>query len=68
MRDSVFSVGDKVSPVYTSGYHLTAGKVYEVVSYNLPFREETFTWPAYVEFHDDRGKLAVAYARRFKLV
>ena len=68
MTEPVFSVGDKVSPIYTSGYHLTLGKVYVVVSYDPPFAEETFTWPAYVEFHDDRGKLATAHARRFELV
>ena len=66
MTDPVFNGRDKVTPVYTSGYHLTVGKVYEVVSYDPPFSEETFTWPAYVEFHDDRGILVVAHARRFK--
>ena len=67
MTDPVFKVGDKVSPVYSSGYHLTMGKVYEVVTYDPPFSEETFTWPAYVEVIDDRGKHVVAHARRFKL-
>ena len=68
MTDPVFSVGDKVTPLYTSGYHLTVGKVYEVVSYDPPFSEENFTWPAYVEFHDDRGVLVTAHARRFELI
>lgn len=68
MTEPVFSVGDKVTPNYLSGYHLTMGKVYVVVSYDPPFPEENFTWPAYVEFHDDRGKLAVAHARRFEKV
>ena len=68
MTDPVFKKGDKVTPLYASGYHLTMGKVYVVVSYDPPFPEETFTWPAYVQFHDDRGKLVVAHARRFKLV
>ena len=67
MTEPVFSVGDKVTPLYSSGYHLTAGKVYEVVKYDPPFSDENFTWPAYVEFLDDRGKLAVAHARRFKV-
>ena len=67
MTDPVFKVGDKVTPVYSSDYHLTMGKVYEVVTYDPPFSEETFTWPAYVEVIDDRGKCVVAYARRFKL-
>ena len=67
MTDPVFKVGDKVTPVYSSDYHLTMGKVYEVVTYDPPFSEETFTWPAYVEVIDDRGKHAVAHARRFKL-
>ena len=66
--DPVFKAGDKVSPIYTSGYHLTMGKVYEVVKYDPPFPDENFTWPAYVEFHDDRGVLVTAHARRFKSV
>lgn len=66
MRDPVFNVGDKVTPLYSSGYHLTMGKVYEVVGFDPPFPEENFTWPAYVEFHDDRDRLAVAHARRFR--
>lgn len=66
--DPVFKPGDKVTPIYVSGYFLTMGKVYVVVSYDPPFREETFTWPAYVEFHDDRGVLVTAHARRFKPV
>lgn len=68
MTDPVFKKGDKITPIYSSDYHLTLGKVYVVVIYDPPFSEETFTWPAYVEFHDDRGKLVVAHARRFKLV
>ena len=67
MTDPTFKVGDKVTPVYSSGHHLTMGKVYVVVSYDPPFSEETFTWPAYVQIHDDRGKLVTAHARRFKL-
>ena len=66
MNDPVFQKGDKVTPIYTSGYHLTMGKVYVGVSYSPPFHEEVFTWPAYVEFHDDRGVLVTAHARRFK--
>ena len=66
MSDPVFSQGDRITPVYSSGYHLTMGKVYEVVKYEAPFPEDFFTWPAYVEIHDDRGKLAVAHARRFR--
>ena len=66
MTDPVFKKGDKVAPLYTSGYHLTMGKVYVVVAYDPPFSEETFTWPAYVEVIDDRGKHTVAHARRFK--
>ena len=66
--DPVFNVGDKVSPIYSSGYLLTMGKVYKVVSYDPPYSEETFTWSAYVEFHDDRGVLVTAHARRFKPV
>ena len=67
MSDPVFNVGDKITPLYTSGYHLTEGKVYDVVAFDPPLRAGTFPWPAYVEFHDDRGKLVVARARRFKL-
>ena len=67
MCDPVFNQGDKITPIYTSGYHLTEGKVYKVVTYDPPFSEETFAWPAYVEVIDDRGKCVVAYARRFKL-
>ena len=67
MTDPVFKKGDKITPVYTSGYHLTMGKVYKVVSYRPPFSEETFTWPAYVQIHDDSGRLVTAHARRFKL-
>ena len=66
MTEPVFNVGDKVTPVYTSGYHLTEGKTYVVVKYESSFCEETFTWPAYVQFHDDLGRLATAHARRFK--
>ena len=68
MSDPVFEKGDKVTPLYTSGYHLTMGKVYVVVAYDPPFSEEIFTWPAYVETHDDRGVLVTAHARRFELV
>ena len=68
MHDPVFNQGDKVTPVYSSGYHLTMGKVYRVFKFDPPFSEETFTWPAYVEIHDDRGTLVVAHARRFKSV
>lgn len=68
MRDPTFNQGDRVAPLYTSGYHLTMGKAYVVVKYDPPFPEDFFTWPAYVQIHDDRGKLVVAYARRFKLV
>ena len=67
MRDPVFKPGDKVSPLYLSDYHLTMGKVYEVVKFSPPFHEENFTWPAYVQIHDDRGVLVTAHARRFKL-
>lgn len=67
MTDPVFEKGDKVTPVYSSDYHLTMGKVYEVVTFDPPFSEETFTWPAYVEVIDDCGKCVVAHARRFKL-
>ena len=66
LRDPVFSVGDKITPLYTSGYHLTLGKVYEVVKFDPPFPDRDFMWPAYVEFHDDRGVLVPAHARRFK--
>ena len=68
MRDPVFKRRDKVTPIYPSGYDLTAGKVYEVVSYIPSFSADNFTWPAYVQIHDDRGKLATAHARRFKPV
>ena len=67
MTDPVFGVGDKIIPIYTSDYHLTEGKVYDVVGFDPPYPDVNFTWPAYVDFHDDRGKLAVAHARRFKL-
>ena len=68
MLDVMFVVGDKVTPLYTSDYHLTMGKVYDVVKYEPAFYDEGFTWPAYVEIIDDRGKLAVAHARRFRAV
>ena len=67
MVEHVFEKGDKVTPVYSSGYHLTMGKVYVVVTYDPPFSEEIFTWPAYVQIHDDLGILVTAHARRFKL-
>lgn len=70
MTEPVFDVGDKVTPVYTSDYHLTLGKVYVVVKYEPPYPDpdpdRDFMWPAYVEFHDDRGVLVPAHARRFK--
>jgi hypothetical protein len=68
MTDPVFSVGDLVTPIYTSGYHLTMGNVYVVVKYDPPFPDDNFTWPAYVEIMDDNGKFAVAHARRFEKV
>ena len=68
MSDPVFNQGDRITPVYSSGYHLTMGKVYKVFKFDPPFPDENFTWPAYVEIHDDRGTLVVAHARRFKLV
>ena len=73
MTEPVFDVGDKVTPVYTSDYRLTMGKVYVVVKYESSFCEETFpgetfTWPAYVDIHDDRGVLVTAHARRFELI
>ena len=68
MTEPVFNVGDKITPNYSSGYHLTMGKVYVVVKYDPPFSEDFFTWPAYVQIHDDRGKLSTAHARRFKPV
>ena len=68
MSDPVFNEGDKVTPLYPSGYHLTMGKVYRVYKFDPPFPDENFTWPAYVEIHDDRGTLVVAHARRFKSV
>ena len=67
MNDPVFQEGDKVTPLYTSGYRLTMGKVYEVVSYDPPFPDGNFTWSAYVQIHDDRGSLVAAHARRFEL-
>ena len=67
MTDPVFKVGDKVTPLYTLGYDLTKGKVYKVVAYDPPWSEEIFTWPAYVQFHDNYGRLTTAHARRFKL-
>ena len=67
MRDPVFNVGDKVTPLYSSGYHLTVGKVYDVVGFDPPYPDENFTWPAYVEVIDDRSKVVAAHARRFKL-
>lgn len=66
--DPVFNQGDRVTPLYSSGYHLTMGKVYEVVKFDPPFPDENFTWPAYVQIHDDRGVLVTAHARRFKSV
>jgi hypothetical protein len=68
MTDPVFNVGDMVTPTYTSGYHLTMGNVYAVVSYDPPLPDMNFTWPAYVEVLDDRGKLVAAHARRLELV
>ena len=68
MSDPVFAVGDLVTPIYTSGYHLTMEKVYVVVSYDPPFPDMNFTWPAYVEVLDDRGKFVAAHARRFEKV
>ena len=65
--DPVFNVGDKVTPTYLSDYHLTMGKVYEVVKYDPPYPDENFTWPAYVVTRDDLGIRIVTHARRFKL-
>ena len=67
MTDPVFEKGDKVTPLYSTGYHLTMGKVYVVVTCDPPFSEEIFMWPAYVQIHDDLGRLVTAHARRFKL-
>ena len=43
------------------------GEGYDVVKYDPPYPDVNFTWPAYVEVIDDRGKLVAAHARRFKL-
>jgi hypothetical protein len=50
------------------GYSLTMGKPYTVLWYwpsegsDLP----GFTWPAYVDLMDDRGKKVTCHASRFK--
>ena len=67
MSDPVLNVGDKITPIYTSDYRLTMGKVYDVVGFDPPYPDVNFTWPAYVEVIDDRGKFVAAHARRFKL-
>ena len=67
MSDPVFGKGDKVTPLYITDYRLTVGKVYVVVTYDPPFSEEAFTWPAFVQLHDDLGRFVTAHARRFKL-
>lgn len=66
MTDPVFTEGQMVTPVYTSGYALTMGKEYKVVMYEPQLVDGSFTWPAYVHFVDDLGKKCIGHARRFK--
>ena len=66
MTDPVFIEGQMVTPVYTNGYALTMGKEYKVVIYEPQLVDGSFTWPAYVHFVNDLGKLCIAHARRFK--
>ena len=66
MTDPVFTEGQMVTPLYTSGYAITMGKEYTVLKYEPQFADVNFTWPPYVHFVDDFGKKCVAHARRFK--
>ena len=66
MTDPVFTEGQMVTPLYTSGYAITMGKEYTVLKYEPQFADVTFIWPPYVHFVDDFGKKCAAHARRFK--
>ena len=66
MTEPVFNPGQKITPVYTDGYHITLGKEYEAVMYEPVWADVNYIWPAYVHFVDDYGKKCIAHARRFK--
>lgn len=69
--DPIFQPGDKVTPVYVSGYVLTMGNVYTVQRYEPRYFDGSvpagYTWPAYVHVQDDWGRDVVAHASRFRL-
>lgn len=49
-------------------YNLTKNKQYEAIELEAKsqYDENRFTWPAYVKFKDDNGKICVAHATRFE--
>lgn len=52
----------------SDGYNITVGKEYEAIELEAKRREvsaTSFTWPAYVQFKDDNGKICIAHASRF---
>lgn len=67
-HEDEFEVGDLVTCVRTDGYRLTEGRTYEVLKYEpRSFEEDSgFTWPAYVAFTDDTGRVAMGHATRFR--
>lgn len=70
-KDPVFETGQRVVCKGTDyDYNIREGKEYTVLEYTPRYREEgdSFTWPAYVDFEDDRGQRRTAHARRFKAV
>lgn len=61
-------VGDIIICRSTRGYRFTTDKEYKVLEYEPPYREENgFTWPAYVQLHDDEGNRVHCHANRFIL-
>lgn len=68
-EDEEFEVGDLVTCIRADGYRLTHGRTYEVLKYEPRSPDENlpgFTWPAYVAFTDDIGRMVTSHAARFR--
>lgn len=68
MNNTIFNVGDIVIATSSYNWLLTEGKQYVVTKYEPEFRDETFTWPAYVTVIGDSGKPVTGHTYRFKLL
>lgn len=52
----------------SNGYNIVVGKEYKIVEFLPQYVTANFTFPRYVDFHDDNGKLCTAHAYRFDLL